>query len=123
MNIGLVGAGHIGGALTRKLTKLGHTVAIANSRGPASLAALATETGARAVSVTDVVKDVDLVVVTIPQKSVPLLPPGLFRDVPKGWASSTQATTTRRSVTAGSMRSRTARPRAVGWPSSWVVLS
>jgi predicted dinucleotide-binding enzyme len=55
MNIGIIGAGHIGGTLARKLTKLGHTVSVANSRGPASLAALAAETGAKAVSVTDAV--------------------------------------------------------------------
>ena len=35
---------------------------------------LAAETGARAVSVVDAVKGVDLVVVTIPEKSVPLFP-------------------------------------------------
>jgi predicted dinucleotide-binding enzyme len=82
MKIGIIGAGHIGGTLARKLTKLGHSVKIANSRGPASLAELAAETGATAVPVGDAVKGVDLVVVTIPQKSVPLLPPGLFRELP-----------------------------------------
>jgi predicted dinucleotide-binding enzyme len=82
MNIGIIGAGHIGATLVRKLTKLGHTVSVANSRGPASLAALAAETGAKAVSVADAVKGVDLVIVTIPQKSVPLLPEGLFRAAP-----------------------------------------
>jgi predicted dinucleotide-binding enzyme len=81
MKIGIIGAGAIGGGLARKLVKLGHTVAIANSRGPDSLAAVAAETGARAVAVVDAVKDVELVVVTIPQKSVPLLPKGLFEGV------------------------------------------
>jgi predicted dinucleotide-binding enzyme len=33
MKIGIIGAGHIGGTLARKLTKLGHTVSLANSRG------------------------------------------------------------------------------------------
>jgi 8-hydroxy-5-deazaflavin:NADPH oxidoreductase len=84
MKIGIIGAGQIGSTLARKLTKLGHEVRLANSRGPGSLAALAKETGAVAVTVEDAVKDVELVVVTIPQKSVPLLPKGLFRDVPKG---------------------------------------
>ena len=48
MKIGIIGAGQIGGTLTRRLTKLGHEVFVANSRGPASLADLARETGATA---------------------------------------------------------------------------
>jgi predicted dinucleotide-binding enzyme len=82
MNIGIIGAGQIGGTLARKLTKLGHSVSLANSRGPASLATLAAETGAKAVSVADAVKGTNLVVVTIPEKSVPLLPKDLFGDLP-----------------------------------------
>jgi 3-hydroxyisobutyrate dehydrogenase-like beta-hydroxyacid dehydrogenase len=81
MKIGIIGAGNIGRTLARKLTKLGHKASIANSRGPESLAALAAETGVTAVSVGDAVKGVDLVVVTIPQKSVQLLPAELFRGV------------------------------------------
>jgi len=46
MNIGIIGAGNIGGILTRRLTALGHHVSVANSRGPETLAALAAETGA-----------------------------------------------------------------------------
>ena len=48
MDIGIIGSGHIGGTLVRDLTRLGHRVAVANSRGPASLAALAAETRPRA---------------------------------------------------------------------------
>ncbi|MEE3918869.1 NAD(P)-binding domain-containing protein [Micromonospora sp. BRA006-A] len=51
MEIGIIGSGHIGGTLTRRLRSLGHDVAVANSRGPQSLSDLAAETGARAVSV------------------------------------------------------------------------
>jgi 8-hydroxy-5-deazaflavin:NADPH oxidoreductase len=51
MRIGIIGAGQIGGTLARRLTAMGHDVAIANSRGPATLAALAKETGARPVTV------------------------------------------------------------------------
>lgn len=83
MKIGIIGAGQIGGTLARKLVQLGHTVSLANSRGPESLAEVARQTGARAVTVADAVKGVDLVVVTIPQKSVPALPKGLFAGVPE----------------------------------------
>jgi predicted dinucleotide-binding enzyme len=48
MKIGIIGAGQIGGTLTRRLTRLGHEVSVANSRGPESLAALAKETRAKA---------------------------------------------------------------------------
>ena len=51
MKIRIIGAGQIGGILTRRRTKLGHEVFVANSRGPASLADLARETGAKPVSV------------------------------------------------------------------------
>jgi hypothetical protein len=34
MNIGIIGAGNIGGTLTRRFVALGHHVAVANSRDP-----------------------------------------------------------------------------------------
>ena len=82
MKIGIIGAGQIGGTLTRRLTTLGHEVFVANSRGPETLADLAAETGATAVSVPEAVRGVDLVVVTIPEKNIPSLPAGLFADTP-----------------------------------------
>ena len=82
MRIGIIGAGNIGGALVRGLVPLGHDVQVANSRGPQTLQDLASETGARAVSVEDAVRDKDLIVVTIPQAKVESLPNGLFADVP-----------------------------------------
>jgi predicted dinucleotide-binding enzyme len=78
MQIGIIGAGHIGGTLTRRFRKLGHDVAVANSRGPETLRDLASETGATPVPLEDAVRDKDLVVVAIPEKSVPDLPDGLF---------------------------------------------
>jgi 8-hydroxy-5-deazaflavin:NADPH oxidoreductase len=78
MKIGIIGAGHIGGVLTRRLTQLGHDVTVANSRGPESLERLAAETGAHAATVTEAATDKEVVIVTIPEKSVPELPKGLF---------------------------------------------
>lgn len=78
MQIGIIGAGHIGGTLTRRLRALGHDVAVANSRGPDSLAGLAAETGARAVTVEEAVRGREIIVVTIPLRAVADLPPGLF---------------------------------------------
>ena len=48
MKISIIGAGNIGGNLTRRLTQLGHEVTVANSRGPETLVELTAETGARA---------------------------------------------------------------------------
>ena len=83
MNIGIIGAGHIGGTLTRRLTALGHKVFVANSRGPETLAALAHETGAQAVTVEDAARNGKIIIVTIPQKNIPKLPRNLFAGTPK----------------------------------------
>jgi predicted dinucleotide-binding enzyme len=78
MKIGIIGAGNIGGNLTRRFTALGHEVAVANSRTPDTLADLASETGATAVLATEAAAGADVVVVTIPLKAVPHLPAGLL---------------------------------------------
>src|ERR1700709_839749 len=77
MQIGIIGAGYIGGTLTRRLTQLGHTVRVANSRAPETLAELAAETGATAVWAAEAAADADLVILSIPQKNVVDLPPGI----------------------------------------------
>jgi predicted dinucleotide-binding enzyme len=82
MKIGIIGAGQIGSTLTRRLKALGHEVRVSNSRDPRTLASLAMETGAVAVEAKDAPRDVDLVIVTIPEKNIPNLPKGLFAGVP-----------------------------------------
>jgi hypothetical protein len=82
MRIGIIGAGQIGGTLARRLTALGHEVSIANSRGPETLAGLARETGARAVTAAEAARAGEVVVLTIPEKNVARLPADLFRSVP-----------------------------------------
>jgi predicted dinucleotide-binding enzyme len=84
MEIGIIGAGKIGGSLTRLLTKLGHTVRVSNSRAPETLAELAAETGATAVWAKDAAADADLVIVSIPQKNVPDLAPGIVATAKPG---------------------------------------
>ncbi|MFI1211312.1 NADPH-dependent F420 reductase [Streptomyces sp. NPDC020802] len=78
MRIGIIGAGNIGGNLTRRLTALGHDVYVANSRGPQTLTELARETGATPVTVEEAPRDAEIVIVTIPLKAVPGLPSGLL---------------------------------------------
>ena len=82
MNIGIIGAGNIGGTLARRLTDLGHKVSIANSRGPESLRALAEESGARPVSAREAARAGEVVIVTIPEGKIRSLPKTLFDGVP-----------------------------------------
>ncbi|MEZ0067458.1 putative dinucleotide-binding enzyme [Streptacidiphilus sp. MAP12-20] len=86
MKIGIIGAGNIGGNLTRRLTALGHEVSVANSRGPETLAALAAETGAKAVPAAEAARDAELVIVTVPLKAVPGLPADILAGAAPGFA-------------------------------------
>lgn len=81
MKIGIIGAGQIGGTLTRRLAALGHEVVVANSRGPSTLAELAQESGAKAVPVTEAARTCEVVVVTIPEARIRDLPNDLFAGV------------------------------------------
>jgi len=83
MKIGIIGAGNIGGTLTRRFSALGHKVFVANSRGPETLSDLATETGATPVTVEQAALAGEVVIVTIPLRNIPFLPAGLFAKTPE----------------------------------------
>jgi predicted dinucleotide-binding enzyme len=82
MNIGIIGAGHIGSALAVRLVSLGHSVLIANSRGPETLGDVAQKTGATPATAKEAAQHGDLIVVTIPLINIPNLPKDLFEGVP-----------------------------------------
>jgi predicted dinucleotide-binding enzyme len=82
MKIAIIGAGNIGGTLTRRFRRLGHEVFVANSRGPETLAELAAETGATPVSVQIAARSGEVVIVTIPENRIVDLPSDLFLGVP-----------------------------------------
>lgn len=86
MKIGIIGAGNIGGNLTRRFTAVGHDVSVANSRGPHTLTELAEETGATPVTVEEAARGADVVIVTIPLKAVPNLPDGILDGAAEGAA-------------------------------------
>jgi predicted dinucleotide-binding enzyme len=86
MRIGIIGAGNMGATLAAQLTRLGHQVAIANSRGPQTLAGVAARTGAAPVPITEVTSNADVVIVAIPEKSIPDLPAGLLSALPEDTA-------------------------------------
>jgi predicted dinucleotide-binding enzyme len=78
MQIGIIGAGHIGGNLAQLLVRHGHQVAIANSRGPQTLGEVAERTGATPVDAADAPRDAEVVIVTVPLRAVADLPKGLL---------------------------------------------
>src|SRR3954464_3217965 len=81
MKIGILGAGHIGKTLARKLAAAGHEVKVANSRGPETIEPDALASGARAVSNTEAVDNVDVVILSIPLNRLPEIAP-LIAKVP-----------------------------------------
>jgi len=83
MNTGVIGTGEIGAVIVRKLRDAGYPVKMANSKGPDSLRKLAAETGAKAVSVEEVVQDVDVLFIVVPEKAIPELSKGLLSKAKK----------------------------------------
>jgi predicted dinucleotide-binding enzyme len=83
MRIAIIGAGNMGATLAGLLTRLGHQVAIANSRGPQTLAGIAAQTGAAPVPITQVTSKADVVIVAVPEKGIPGLPSGLLSALPE----------------------------------------
>ena len=83
MNFGVIGPGDIGEVIISKLRDAGYTVKMANSRGPESLKDLAAKTGAIPASLEQVVQDVDMLFIVVPQKAIPELPKGLLKKARK----------------------------------------
>lgn len=83
MNIGVIGAGLIGGTVARLASAAGHEVRIANSRAPETLREMARELGANAVSAREAAMAEDIIVLSIPQAAIAALPPGLFEATPR----------------------------------------
>jgi len=77
MDIGIIGAGNIGGTSARLLAAAGHRVALANSRGPDSLAGTVAdmEGDVRAATVLDAAEFGEVVLVAIPFGGYEGLPP------------------------------------------------
>ena len=69
-DIGIIGAGRLGQAVAKVAVRAGRSVAIANSRGPASLASVAAELGAPATTAADAAS-AGIVVIAVPWDRVP----------------------------------------------------
>jgi len=83
MNFGVIGPGNIGEVIVRKLRDPGYPVKMANSRGRESLKDLGAKTGAIPVSLEQVVQDIDVLFLVVPQKAIPELPKGLLNKARK----------------------------------------
>jgi len=81
MKIGIIGAGEMGGTLIRQFSRAGHDVKMSNASGTEKLKSLALETGASAVTLADVVKDVDVTVISIPLIGILKFPQHLFKNI------------------------------------------
>src|SRR5213076_3191242 len=77
MKIGIIGTGHIGKTLVRKLSAAGHDVKVANSRGPDTIGSDVLAEGGRAVQASQAVSDVDVVILSIPLNRIPEMAPVL----------------------------------------------
>ncbi|MFC4594709.1 NADPH-dependent F420 reductase [Sphingobium tyrosinilyticum] len=75
MKIGIVGTGHIGKTLVLQLSAAGHDVKVANSRGPESIGQDILANGGRAVTAAEAVKDVDVVILSVPLNRIPDVAP------------------------------------------------
>jgi 8-hydroxy-5-deazaflavin:NADPH oxidoreductase len=81
MKIGIVGVGHIGKTLTQKLSAAGHSLKVANSRGPETIPDDLLVSGARAVSAAEAMQDVDVIILSIPLTQIAGIAP-LIAGVP-----------------------------------------
>lgn len=81
MEIGILGSGHIGKTLALKLAAAGHTVKVANSRGPDTIDRDVALTGARLVIKEEAVVNVEVVILSVPFARIPGIAP-LFANLP-----------------------------------------
>jgi predicted dinucleotide-binding enzyme len=79
MRIGVIGAGHIGGAVAERLVHSGHDVAIANTRGLDGVRETAERVGARPATVEDAARYGDVVFEAIPFGVYDTLPADALR--------------------------------------------
>ncbi len=82
MKIGIIGAGSIGYNIAKKLAS-NHTIKIAASKQSEELRKKAEDIGITAVNIREAVKDVEVIITSIPLKAIPDLPRDLFDVVPE----------------------------------------
>lgn len=81
MKIGIIGTGSIGGIIAKKLAPAGHQIKVNNTSQYQELSNKAKELNATPATITEVVEDVDIVIVSIPTTALAQLPENLFKNV------------------------------------------
>ncbi|MDD4969428.1 MAG: NAD(P)-binding domain-containing protein [Paludibacter sp.] len=81
MKIGIIGTGSIGSTLAKKFSVAGHQVKVTNTRDMATLKEIAAKLGAEPVTIEDLVKDVEVIIFSMPFKAYQDLPKHLLQDV------------------------------------------
>ncbi|KIA82606.1 3-hydroxyisobutyrate dehydrogenase [Kaistella solincola] len=71
MKIGIIGAGLIGKTLAEKLSSVGHQIKIADAKGIDPIQSTARNVGAKAVSMTEIAEEIDLLIISIPLFAIP----------------------------------------------------
>lgn len=83
MKIGIIGTGAIGGTIAKKMAAAGHSVKVSNSDHGGKLKARALELGVSAATIVDVVKNVDVIILSVPTIAISTLPTDLLANVPE----------------------------------------
>lgn len=83
MKIGIIGTGAIGGTIAKKMAEAGHEVKVNNTDQADKLEARAEELGVKAATLKNVVKDVDVIILSLPTIAIPTLPKDLLAGVPE----------------------------------------
>jgi 8-hydroxy-5-deazaflavin:NADPH oxidoreductase len=83
MRIGIIGTGAIGGTIAKKMVAAGHQVSVTSSAEFNKLERRANELGALPSTLEDIVKDVDVIILSIPAIAIPSLPKTLFSEAPE----------------------------------------
>ncbi|MCD9018001.1 prephenate dehydrogenase/arogenate dehydrogenase family protein [Fulvivirgaceae bacterium QH1ED-6-2] len=82
MKIGIIGTGAIGGTVAKKLVNAGHRVKVYSADG-SKLKTRARELGASPSTLNDVVRDVEVVILSVPTTVIPSFPKDLFAGIAK----------------------------------------
>jgi predicted dinucleotide-binding enzyme len=78
MKVGVIGIGEMGGTLARRWREKGHSLRVANSRGPEAVKSFAEQIGGDAVDVYGAVEGADVVLLSMPFPAAAKLPKDLF---------------------------------------------
>jgi hypothetical protein len=106
MDVGIIGAGRLGQAMAQVAVRAGRSVALANSRGPASLTSVASGLGVRATTAADAAASA-IVVIAVPWDRVPAAVRGIdwddriVVDATNDWAADDLNGTTSSEIVAG----------------------